>query len=300
MNNIPFIMVSPARNEEKFLPRIIKSVNKSSVKPVLWVIVDDNSSDVTPRILNDISKEYRYIKILRLKKWSHRNFLNYSYVCKTGFEYAIKLFKENEIYWEYIVLLDADTIVERRYFECLIGKMQEDNRIGIASGDVHILKNGKVKIIKGLRNRPSGTARIWRRDCFLETDGYSITQAPDSISTVKANLKGWRTVRFQEPKAYQLRETSSAEGSWKGYVIRGEVTYHLYCHTLLVLARGLSYMIQPKFYLVIPYLIGYLESMIRKKPRIQDKEIIQYYKKKRLNELLSKWRYFCGIIKKTK
>lgn len=282
-----FLIMTPARNEEKFLPRVIKSINKSSFKPALWVIVDDNSNDKTPNIIQYALKEHRYIKKIRLSNEGNRNFFNYSYVCKTGFDYTIQLAKENEIDWEYIILLDADTIVEQSYFEDIIVKMQEDSIIGIASGEVYVLKKSKIIIEKRFRDRPSGTARIWRKDCFLETDGYSITQAPDSVSRVKANLKGWRTVRFREPKAYQLRETSSAEGLWKGYVIRGEVTYHLHCHILLVLTRGLSYMIQPKFYLVIPYFIGYLESMIRKKPRIQDEEIVLYYQKERLNELLS-------------
>lgn len=284
-----FILVTPAREEEEFLPKVIKSVTKSSIRPSLWVIIDDNSTDRTPEILQNATKKYLYIKKLRLNNRSYRNFFNYSYVCKIGFNYAIKLSQENEIDWEYIFLLDADTIVERIYFEGIIAKMQKDTKIGIASGGVHVLENDKVIIIKRPKNRPSGTARIWRRDCFYETGGYSITQSPDSVSIIKANLKGWKTIRFLEPSAYQLRETFSAEGLWKGYIIRGESAYHLYCHPLIVLARGLSYIIQPKFYLAIPFLIGYLESMIRKKPRIQDKEIIDY-QKDILNEVLTNWR----------
>lgn len=282
--------MTPTRDEEDFLPIVIKSVTKSSVRPSLWLIVDDNSNDKTPKILQDASKEYRYIKTLRLSKGSHRDFFNYSYVCKTGFEYALHLSKENEIDWEYILLLDADTIVKRMYFEDIISKMQEDSRIGIASGDIYILINGKIRSRTRFRDLPAGTARIWRRDCFYETNGYSITQAPDSVSTVKANIMGWKTVRFRELKALQLRETSSAEGLWKGYIVRGEVTYHLCYHPLLVLARGLSYMIQPKFYLIIPYFVGYIESMIRKRPRIQDGEVSEYFKSGRLNELLTKCR----------
>jgi len=283
-------MVSPARNEEKFLPRVIKSVNKSSVRPALWVIVDDNSNDRTPNILQDASKEQRYIKTLRLNSMRPRSSFNYSYVCKIGFVYAIQLSREKEIDWEYIFLLDADTIVERTYFYEIINKMKKDHKIGIASGDIYILKKGKIKNIKYSRNDPFGTARIWRRDCFYETNGYSINQATDSISTIKANLKGWKTIRFREPKAYQLRETFSAKGLWKGYISIGEAIYHLRYHPLFVLTIGLSYIINPKFYLIIPYFMGYLVSMIRKEPRIQDEEIVEYYNKWKLDELLKKLR----------
>lgn len=302
MNKPPFIIVTPAKNEEEFLPKVIKSINKSSLRPALWVIVNDNSTDKTQNIIQDASNKYDYIKLLRLNKKLHQEFifqnsysalknLNISNAWKSGFDYALELTHRDKIDWEYIAVLDADTIVERRYFEVIISKMEADPRIGIASGSIYIHKNRKIDTIKCLRDRPSGTGRIWRKNCFIQTDGCCITHiGPDSVSTVKANLKGWKTVRFREPKAYQLRETSSAKGLWKGYKGRGSSIYHANYPLLLILAIGLSYMIQPKFYLVIPYFMGYLESMIRKEPRIQDEEIVQYFKKERLNEVLSKWR----------
>ena len=164
--------------------------------------------------------------------------------------------------------------------------MKKDSKIGIASGDVNILKNGKVKNVKVFRDLPSGTARIWRRDCFYETDGYSITQSPDSISTVKAKLKGWRTVRLGEYEAHQLRETSSAEGAWRGHIVRGKATYYVGCHPLLVVGRGLSCMFQSRFYLVIPYIIGYITSLLKKERKIDDEEIRSYYWNTRPREIL--------------
>ena len=284
-----FIMVSPARNEEKFLPRVIESVNKSSIRPALWVIVDDNSTDETPKILKDASNEQQYIKTLRLNKRRDRSDFNYSYVCKTGFDYAIQLSQENEIDWKYIALLDADTIVEHRYFEHMIFKMEKEPEIGLASGDIYILENGKISANHNFKDRPSGTARIWRKNCFNQTGGYSITQAADSVSNVKANLRGWKTVRFQEPRAYQLRETYSAKGLWKGYKIRGKIDYYFCVHPFLILNKILSLIFQSKFYLVIPYFKGYLESMIRKEPRTQDEEMLEYCKRGKVNELLSNW-----------
>jgi glycosyltransferase involved in cell wall biosynthesis len=308
-----FILITPARNEEKFLPKVIKSVNKSSLRPALWVIVDDNSTDKTQNIIQDTSNKEDYIKLLRLNKKVYQKLifqnsyaalksLNISNAWKSGFDHVIELAHRNQINWEYIAVLDADTIVERTYFDNIINKMEKDPKIGIASGDIYVLENGKIRNDYRFRDRPSGTARIWRKNCFNQTGGICITHVPpDSVSIIKANLKGWKTVRFQEPRAYQLRETYSAKGLWKGYEGRGNTTYYERYHPLLVLAKGLSFMIKPKFYLVIPYFKGYLESMIRKEPRIQDEEIVEYYKSVRLNELLSQWRYyFWQVLKETK
>lgn len=293
--------MTPARNEEEFLPKVIKSVTKSSVRPALWVIVDDNSTDKTTNIIQDASNKWDYIKLLRLdhkvneKLILHNSYaasknLNISHAWKSGFNHILELIHESQMSWEYIGVLDADTIVGSRYFEFIINKMEEDPSIGIASGDIYVLNNNKIIKNKGFTDRPAGTARIWRKSCFYQTDGNWITHVgPDSISNIKARLKGWKIVRFREFQAYQLRESSSVKGLWNGYKAIGSSTYHINYHPLLVLARGLYFMFKTNFYLVIPYFIGYLESMIKKEPRIQDREIIEYYKKGRLNELLSKW-----------
>ena len=61
MNN--FIMITPAKNEETFLPKVIESIASSTLTPNLWIIVDDNSSDKTPHILRDSAEIYDFIDL---------------------------------------------------------------------------------------------------------------------------------------------------------------------------------------------------------------------------------------------
>lgn len=280
-----FLMVTPARNEEKFLSKVINSVVTSSLTPKLWVIVDDNSTDNTPDIVRNFSEKYDYIKLLPLIKKHERDMTyHYSYVCKEGFDFVIQLARKNRIDWEYIALLDADTIVEPEYFQDIINELEKDTSVGIASGDVNILNNRAVKNIKVLKDVPSGTARIWRLKCFIETDGYSITQAPDSISRVKAILKGWKTVRFRKYKAYQLRDTSSAEGLWKGYIVKGRAAYYVNKHPLLVLLNAIYFTINKPYYTSVAFLYGYLVSFFKKERQINDENIKNYYWNTRMRE----------------
>ena len=46
-----YVIVSPCRNEEKFMRRTLDTVVAQSIQPALWVIVDDGSTDNTPGIL---------------------------------------------------------------------------------------------------------------------------------------------------------------------------------------------------------------------------------------------------------
>lgn len=43
-----YIVVTPCKNEGENLPNLIASVVAQTIMPVLWVIVDDGSTDTTP------------------------------------------------------------------------------------------------------------------------------------------------------------------------------------------------------------------------------------------------------------
>src|SRR2546430_9360006 len=48
---LPYVLITPARNEEAFIERAIRSVICQTVLPAKWVIVDDGSTDSTAGIL---------------------------------------------------------------------------------------------------------------------------------------------------------------------------------------------------------------------------------------------------------
>jgi len=283
-----YIMVTPAKNEEAFIQKVIDSVVMSSSVPKLWVIVNDSSTDKTLNILAENSKKYDFIKILSLTEDHERDLtFHYSFVCKRGFEYVLKLAEEQNIDWEYIFLLDADTILERNYIEGLINEMNCNLNLGIASGNVHILKSGNIDSEYLLNDIPFGTARVWRKKCFFETGGYQITQAPDAVSMVKARLRGWKTFRFDNYTAYQLRYTSSAQGLFIGYATRGKTVYYLNKNPLLVLMHAVQFSIEKPHYTSIFFLYGYFLSVFKNERKIDDDEIRHYFYVTRLRELYS-------------
>jgi len=46
-----YIIISPCRNEESFMRKTLDLVCQQSTLPKEWVIVDDGSTDETPKIL---------------------------------------------------------------------------------------------------------------------------------------------------------------------------------------------------------------------------------------------------------
>jgi hypothetical protein len=128
----------------------------------------------------------------------------------------------------------------------------KNNRLGIASGHITDMPDkgvGWANIKKDEPDRPlpHSNGRLWRKECFFETEDYPVEPSPDSISNVKANLRGWKIRQFDHIWVIQLRNTSGAQGLWNGYWVNGSTAYHLNKHPLLVLLGSFSYPTQKPY-----------------------------------------------------
>jgi glycosyltransferase involved in cell wall biosynthesis len=299
----------------------MQSIAAQTLKPALWVIVDDGSTDKTGEIIAETEKTYDWIKGLHLKEHEEYMGAHIAYVCNKGFEFAKDYCNENGISYEYIALVDADNILEARYFEKLINEFERDEKLGIASGnsafvDVETFleelraKNPNVSVMDtefwqlwnspstqiqdSREDLPTGSARIWRRDCFEETGGYLPVTIPDSVSNAKAKMKGWKTRRFRDIKIIE-RHGLKKQGLWKGYKEKGESLFFLGQPLSFAVLKAFNYSLKKPYYTGMAYLYGYIKSLVLRRERIDDKEIRKYfhsihhvYHKKKLVGLVKK------------
>jgi glycosyltransferase involved in cell wall biosynthesis len=287
-----YILITPAKNEQESLPLIADSVIKQSIVPKVWIIVDDGSADETPAIIRELMAKHYWIQSVRLPPHPRDITFHYSYVCKRGFDHAINYCNEKQIPFDFIALLDADTCLTETYFEHLISAFGHDPKLGIASGGIYYNVNGKLQWDKVFENDPAGTGRMWRNECFFETGGYMVEPAPDSLSNVKAELYGWKTKNFKEIIAVQTRPTSSAEGVWKGYFIKGNLAHYVNLHPILVLLNVIDFSRQKPHYRGIAFAYGYLKGVLRRDKKIEDEWIKDYYRNKRIRRYLPDFLFF--------
>jgi len=285
-----YILITPAKNEEKFLPLVAESLINQTSKPIFWFIIDDGSSDETPSIIKNLENLYPWIKSVRLPPHPRDLYYHYSYVCKEGFDHAISYTKNGGLSFKYIGLIDADTVVSNDYFEKLILEFNKNEKLGIASGVIYDKIGESIEKTSG-SYLPRGTGRIWTEKCFIDTDGYIVEAAAHSISNTRAILKGYDIKIFEHIEAIQLRPTRSAEGLWKTFMKDGWLAYYLNKHPLLVIMNAASFTFKKPYYLGIPYFIGYLNSVIHRMPKIEDREIRDYYWNVRLME-------YKGVVKR--
>ncbi|MEZ5194853.1 MAG: glycosyltransferase family A protein [Bacteroidales bacterium] len=62
-----YIIISPVRNEEKFVEQTINSVISQTIKPHEWIIVNDGSTDSTKEIVQRYTAKYPWIKLVNLE-----------------------------------------------------------------------------------------------------------------------------------------------------------------------------------------------------------------------------------------
>jgi len=281
-----YILITATKNEAENLPAVISSIILQTKIPKLWLIVDDGSTDNSRMILTNIQHKYEWIKVFHLPEHPRDITFHYSFVCNAGFQLAIDYCAEKSYTFEFIGLLDADTEVVPDYFENLIKFFQKDASLGIISGGIYHKIDGSLKWNGSNENLPAGTGRMWRKECFLNTGGYAIEPAPDSISNVKAILDGWKVKKFKEIVAIERRLTGSSQGFWSRGVINGKIAHYLNKHPILIILMFLNLLKIKPYYTGFAYLYGYLIAFVAREEKIADKEVKDYYWNSRVYDYL--------------
>jgi glycosyltransferase involved in cell wall biosynthesis len=278
-----YILVTPVKNEENYLPKLIKSITNQTIKPKLWVIVDDKSTDQTSDIIRKAKEENNWIQSIQLEESVRDRGIHLAKVIKSGFEFAYKYCENNKIEFNYIGNADADVTFENTYFEKLLRKFELNANLGIASGEIWYVGNGKEIF---LENRyPDGGDVLYRKNCFEECGRIPISVLWDSVLNTKALLRGWKIGRFCESRAFITRKYCHADKLWKEYKRMGESQYLVNYNFVYALLKGTQLSFKKPYYLGLAYLNGYLWNFLLRREQINDKEVKNYFWRIRPQEI---------------
>ncbi len=287
-----YVLITLCKNEGENLPSLIESIVDQTIRPIVWVIVNDGSTDDTPFIIAKSCKKYQWIQSLNISELKKRDIgLNYADLLKRGFDKAIEYCNNNAIEFEYLGNVDGDLTLENTFFENLILQFSIDQKLGIASGGTDYKVGNKILRVKTPINEPSGGHMLIRKKCFDECGGIPITYAVDSVLKAKARLRGWKTKRFEENRAFEIRDVSSAEGYWQGYIMKGKTSYYINMNPVHVFAKSFKFLFRYPHYIGFPYLIGFTSSFLSHEKQIEDLEIKNYFNQKwkiRVKQMIGK------------
>ena len=277
MSSAQYVVVSPVRNEEEYLPLTIASVCAQSVKPLIWVLVDDGSSDRTAALISLAAREYPWIVPVHRKDRGLRQ--AGSGVIEAFYEGYARVADDD---WDFIVKLDGDLSFEPDYFERCLQEFDADQNLGIAGGTCCRVVDGSL--VTEFEGEPSfhvrGPTKIYRRQCFHAIDGLLRAPGWDTVDQIKANMLGWKTLTFANIRLVHHRPTGGAYGSWANWTKNGLANYitgydpvFMACKCLKrMLARPSRAGIREGLGLWCGYMNGYSKRI----PRVPDPAMIRY------------------------
>jgi poly-beta-1,6-N-acetyl-D-glucosamine synthase len=274
---INYTIISPVRNEEAYVASTIESVLNQTLKPSEWIIVNDGSTDGTRAIIEKYIALHPWIKLINLKDRGY-------YYPGTGVVNTIKKgFEQIENKnWEFLVKLDCDITVESIYFESIFNKFTENPKLGIASGAIFLTDGENETKEKSQYDHPWGASKIYRRQCFLEINGWKSIPGWDLADLLAAQMKGWQTRCFDEFKILHHRESGSRRsGITQGKFLLGRFLYRYGYNFFYTFFKGI-YRIPERPFLIggISLIIGYLYAFVTKEERLFDKDMRKFLRKK--------------------
>jgi poly-beta-1,6-N-acetyl-D-glucosamine synthase len=284
---IRYLAITPARDEEAFLPGLIDSMTSQFVLPRRWIIIDDGSADKTGEIIDEAARKHRWIEPHHLPRNRPR---------EAGGESVIMRLLPRAAWrdMEFIFRVDADMFFGPDYLSHLFAEFARDPKLGIACGALYE-PNGQ-----GWREfvQPSfhtrGGSKLYSRTCFEAIGGLASGLGWDTVDEARAMRLGFRTRTFRHIRAYHRRISASARGLWRGRLASGEAAFAAGYSPIFMLARSAANMFSPPLMMGGVLLgAGYLLAAVRRKPRLADPATIDFIRKQQIRRLTlrrSAWR----------
>ncbi len=274
-----YLLVTPVKNEADNLPQLFNSIIRQTIQPILWLIIDDGSCDGSEKLINNQAEKNNSIIYLRNEPKERDLAWHYHEILSYGFKYVIDTAKQRKIEWNYIGVLDGDIFFrDNHYYEYLINKFENDDKLGICSGGTKSFNGKKYLTAKNRESNPNGCARLILKECYYAIGEYPVIPAADSMMNKIARKKGFHTKRFEAVYAYQSRLTNAANGLVKGAIYSGHILYYLGYNIIYILLYSIKKSFRYPYITGMITLFTFFSDMFRGKEKCLDKEIIKINK----------------------
>ena len=280
---LPYVLITPARNEEAFIEKTLESMVQQTHLPLKWVIVSDGSTDRTAEIVEKYARQCSWIELVCRPPRKERNFAGKVQAFNEGFD------RVQDLRFTLIGNLDADISFAPDHFEFLAGKFSEDAMLGVAG--TAYTQDGWDSMADSFEGQASvhGACQLFRRECFLDIGGYCANPAGgiDWIAVTTARMKGWKTRNYPQRRFHHYRTMGTAERSPLGAMFDyGKKDYFLGGSPLWELFRVAYRMTkQPVVLGGLSLLFGYCWSAIQRTERPVSRELIRFHRHEQMEKL---------------
>jgi poly-beta-1,6-N-acetyl-D-glucosamine synthase len=282
-----YMVITPARDEERFLPFLIESLARQTVKPRRWIIIDDGSADATAVLADAAAKQHGWIEVHHLKR---------NRVRKRGGASIVMQHLPREAWADvdFILRLDADISFGPSFVEALLAEFARDPALGIAGATLRERRGRTLGCERVPAFHTRGATKMYARACFEAIGGLEAGPGWDTIDETRAMMRGFMTRSFTHINAIHHRPLGAADGRWRVLVAGGRAAYHAGYSPLFISARAARRALSAPIGLSgILLLSGYVGACLRREPRTAERDLVRFVRRQQLRRLMlreSLWR----------
>lgn len=276
------LVVSPVHNEAAHIERVALALASQTRRPDLWLVVDDRSTDETPRILAQLAERLDFVMVIN----SPPPVTDDAPKDRLAIAAPPKAFNRglNSADWQsftHIAKLDGDIELPPRYFELLLGEFAHDSALGLAGGVLQEPDGDSwSKPPAASDYHVRGALKCYSRECLQAIGGIQERLAWDAIDEIYARMRGYTTRTMPELVALHHRPTASADGILRGRARHGQCAYIVRFTLPWVTLRAFKVARErPRGISGIAFLYGYLRAAVVRIPRVDDPQFSSFVRR---------------------
>jgi glycosyltransferase involved in cell wall biosynthesis len=285
---LSYALVTPARNEARNVRRLARCLARQTQQPSAGVIVENGSTDETPRLVEELAREHPWIRLASAP--APAGPVRGGQIVHAFMAGLAELDELPDV----VVKLDADTSMPARYFESLLAAFAADPSLGIASGCGYELEDGAWRPRYLTAGCVWGASRAYRRECLEDVLPLDEEMGWDGIDTLKASLRGWGTHALVDvPFRHHRREGERDGARVKAWIALGRTSHYMGYRFWYLLARALYQARRDPSAAALVW--GYLAASLRRRPQCPDAAVRAHLRQQqRLRDLPARLREVTG------
>lgn len=250
-----FYIVIPAHNEQDSIGLTLESLANQTLLPKRAVVVNDNSTDQTSKIVSEFIKKHEWITLV--ENVSSEKHLPGSKIINAFYKGYEILDDDYDVICKY----DADLIFPENYLESLASHYKLDETLGMIAGHCYIENNGhwELENLTG-KDHIRGALKAYRKACFLDIGKLKPAMGWDTIDELLALYYKWTFKTDDTLKVKHLKPTGVTYNEASKY-LQGEAWYKLrFGLVLTFLASAKLAFRKRSFQYFKDYINGYLKA----------------------------------------
>jgi poly-beta-1,6-N-acetyl-D-glucosamine synthase len=278
-----YVLITPVRDEARFIELTINSMVAQTVRPLKWAVVSDGSTDGTDEIIKKYAAQHSWIELVRMPERHERHFAGKVLAFNAGYD------RVRNLDYQAIASMDGDISFGEDYFSFLLGKLAEDPKLGLVgtpfkedSGDVYDYRFVSIEHV-------SGACQLFRRECFEKIGGYMPVKGGgiDLMAVTAVRMNGWKTRTFTERVCVHHREIGTAlYGGLAARFKQGVKDYVYGGHPMWEAFRA-TYQMTKKPFIVGGLVLGagYFWALARRAERPIPREMVGFRRREQMQRL---------------